>query len=178
MTRERISGATVGQRALELSEAAFRLELSYKLGEDGQPEELPEGLLITLEDLYFDFLGGSLPDEGWDALYRANLRHVFLCTQRVAREMVKAEIGGSITTVTSIEGVRAAPGYASYAAAKAGVINYTKTAALELAPHGISVNARCLDAGTVVSSELSQFDGQNWEKNVEALRNSHSGPTR
>jgi NAD(P)-dependent dehydrogenase (short-subunit alcohol dehydrogenase family) len=84
-------------------------------------------------------------EKGWDALYRANLRHVFLCTQRIAREMVKAKIGGSITTITSIEGVRAAPGYASYAAAKAGVINYTKTAALELAPHGIRVNALAPD---------------------------------
>jgi len=84
-------------------------------------------------------------EKGWDALYRANLRHVFLCTQRVARALVKAKMGGSITTVTSIEGVRAAPGYASYAAAKAGVINYTKTAALELAPHGIRVNALAPD---------------------------------
>ena len=49
-------------------------------------------------------------ENGWDALYRANLRHVLLCTQRVARGMVEAGIGGSITTVTSIEGVRAAPG--------------------------------------------------------------------
>lgn len=84
-------------------------------------------------------------EKGWDALYRANLRHVFLCTQRIARAMVKARIGGSITTVTSIEGVRAAPGYASYAAAKAGVINYTKTAALELAQYGIRVNALAPD---------------------------------
>ncbi len=84
-------------------------------------------------------------ENGWDALYRANLRHVILCTQRVARSMVEAGSGGSIINVTSIEGVRAAPGYAAYAAAKAGVINFTKTAALELAPHGIRVNALAPD---------------------------------
>jgi 3-oxoacyl-[acyl-carrier protein] reductase len=84
-------------------------------------------------------------ENGWDALYRANLKHVILCTQRVARVMVEHEIGGSIMSVTSIEGVRAAPGYAAYAAAKAGVINYTKTAALELAPLGIRVNALAPD---------------------------------
>ncbi|OBF25396.1 SDR family oxidoreductase [Mycobacterium sp. ACS4331] len=82
---------------------------------------------------------------GWDALYRSNLRHVLLCTQRVARAMAAAGLPGSIINVTSIEGVRAAPGYAAYAAAKAGVINYTQTAALELAPHGIRVNALAPD---------------------------------
>jgi 3-oxoacyl-[acyl-carrier protein] reductase len=84
-------------------------------------------------------------ENGWDALYRSNLKHVILCTQRVARAMVEHELGGSIISVTSIEGVRAAPGYAAYAAAKAGVINFTKTAALELAPHGIRVNALAPD---------------------------------
>lgn len=84
-------------------------------------------------------------ENGWDALYRANFKHVILCTQRVARTMVEAGSGGSIISVTSIEGVRAAPGYAAYAAAKAAVINFTKTAALELAPHGIRVNALAPD---------------------------------
>lgn len=82
---------------------------------------------------------------GWDALYRSNLRHVLLCTQRVARRLVHSARPGSIINITSIEGVRAAPGYAAYAAAKAGVINYTKTASFELAPHGIRVNALAPD---------------------------------
>jgi 3-oxoacyl-[acyl-carrier protein] reductase len=84
-------------------------------------------------------------ENGWDALYKSNLRHVYLCTQRVARGIVEQKLTGSIISVTSIEGVRAAPGFATYAAAKAGVINYTKTAALELATHGIRVNALAPD---------------------------------
>jgi NAD(P)-dependent dehydrogenase (short-subunit alcohol dehydrogenase family) len=84
-------------------------------------------------------------ENGWDALYKSNLRHVYLCTQRIARSLVEHQLAGSIISVTSIEGVRAAPGFATYAAAKAGVINYTKTAALELAPHRIRVNALAPD---------------------------------
>ncbi len=87
----------------------------------------------------------EVSENGIDALYRANLRHVIVCTQRVARVMVEAGRGGSIVNVASIEGVRAAPGYAAYAAAKAGVLNFTKTAALELAPHRIRVNALAPD---------------------------------
>jgi NAD(P)-dependent dehydrogenase (short-subunit alcohol dehydrogenase family) len=84
-------------------------------------------------------------ENGWDALYKSNLRHVYLCTQRVARSIIDQKVKGSIISVASIEGVRAAPGFATYAAAKAGVINYTKTAALELARYGIRVNALAPD---------------------------------
>ncbi|WP_094358343.1 SDR family NAD(P)-dependent oxidoreductase [Mycobacterium marinum] len=96
-------------------------------------------------------------EKGWDALYRSNLGHVLLCTQRVARRLVAAELPGSIMAITSIEGVRAAPGYAAYAAAKAGVVNYTKTAALELAHHGIRVNAIAPDI--TMTEGLAQLGG-------------------
>ena len=82
---------------------------------------------------------------GWEALIRINLTQVLLCTQRLAKAMVAAGAGGSIINVSTIEGVRAAPGFAAYAAAKAGVVNFTKTAALELAPHGIRVNGLAPD---------------------------------
>ena len=106
-------------------------------------------------------------ENGWDALYRSNLRHVLLCTQRVARRLVQTQRPGSVINITSIEGTRAAPGYAAYAAAKAGVINYTKTASFELAPHQIRVNALAPDitmtegleelAAGVISGEVGQI---------------------
>src|SRR5262245_63008197 len=79
--------------------------------------------------------------KGWHALWRANLESVLHCTQLVGRRLVAAGCGGSVINVVSIEGERAAPLYAAYAAAKAGAISVTRTLALELAPHRIRVNA-------------------------------------
>ncbi|CAN5697966.1 SDR family oxidoreductase [soil metagenome] len=104
---------------------------------------------------------------GWDALIRANLTQVLLCTQRVAREMVAAEQGGSIINISTIEGVRAAPGYAAYAAAKAGVINFTKTAALELAPHNIRVNGLAPDL--TITEGILNLSRSGWEQNAKVM---------
>lgn len=105
--------------------------------------------------------------KGWDALIRSNLTHLLLCTQRVARAMVDAGLGGSIVNVTSIEGTRAAPGYAAYAAAKAGVVNLTKTAALELAPHGIRVN--CLAPDVTLTEGLLAVAQPGFEGTIDAM---------
>ncbi len=120
-------------------------------------EALDRALAETLDrlgavDILVNNAGGTFraplvdtSDNGFDALHQANLGHVLRCTRRVAAAMIDAGRGGSIINVTSIEGVRAAPGYAAYAAAKAGVINLTQTAAVELGPHGIRVNALAPD---------------------------------
>jgi NAD(P)-dependent dehydrogenase (short-subunit alcohol dehydrogenase family) len=80
-------------------------------------------------------------EKGWDALLRANLKSVLHGTHFVGRHMRDHRAGGAIVNVVSIEASRAAPGYAVYAAAKAAVVNFTQTSAVELAPHGIRVNA-------------------------------------
>ena len=105
--------------------------------------------------------------KGWDALIRSNLTHLLLCTQRVARAMVQAETGGSIVNVTSIEGTRGAPGFAAYAAAKAGVINLTQTAALELAEHGIRVN--CLAPDVTITEGLLEMAGEMGMTQLERI---------
>jgi NAD(P)-dependent dehydrogenase (short-subunit alcohol dehydrogenase family) len=80
-------------------------------------------------------------EKGWDALVRTNLKTVFHGTRTVAPRMIAQGRGGSIINIVSIEGERAAPLFAPYAACKAGVINFTRSMALELAPHRIRVNA-------------------------------------
>jgi 3-oxoacyl-[acyl-carrier protein] reductase len=117
----------------------------------------------------------DVSEKGIDALHRANLRHVILCTQRVGRIMVAAGRGGSIVNVASIEGVRAAPGYAAYAAAKAGVLNLTKTVALELAPHRIRVNALAPDI--TWTEGLAQLAATSGDGLTEAERRARTALT-
>jgi len=119
---------------------------------------VPSILVNNAGGVFFSPLLETSPN-GWDALIRSNLTHLLLCTQRVAQAMVGADVRGSIVNVTSIEGTRAAPGYAAYAAAKAGVVNLTKTAALELAPHGIRVN--CLAPDFTLTEGLAALAGSS-----------------
>jgi NAD(P)-dependent dehydrogenase (short-subunit alcohol dehydrogenase family) len=77
----------------------------------------------------------------WDAVIDANQRSAFLCTQAAARRMIEQGEGGTIVNITSIEAEHPAPAHSHYNAAKAAVAMFTRSAALELGPHGIRVNA-------------------------------------
>ncbi len=82
----------------------------------------------------------DLQEKNWRRHIDLNLVSNLAATQSAIPLMIAGQRGGSIINVSSIEGARAAPGYAVYAACKAGINNLTRTLALELAEHGIRVN--------------------------------------
>ncbi|GAB4427267.1 MAG: SDR family oxidoreductase [Chloroflexi bacterium OHK40] len=80
-------------------------------------------------------------DEHWREVIEVNLNGAFICTQEAARHMVARGAGGSIVNISSVAQYAAQEHAAPYCAAKAALDGLTKTAAIELAPHGIRVNA-------------------------------------
>ena len=85
----------------------------------------------------------DLPEEEWDRVHSVNLRGTFLCTKAAARRMIAQGSGGRIVNIASEAGKAPFASGAHYSASKAGVIAFTRAAALELAPHKINVNSVC-----------------------------------
>jgi NAD(P)-dependent dehydrogenase (short-subunit alcohol dehydrogenase family) len=82
----------------------------------------------------------EMPEEEWDRVLRINLKGTFLCSQAVSRHMVQSG-EGRIINIASGRGVAGQARAAHYAASKAGVIAFTKSLAVELAPYNVVVNA-------------------------------------
>lgn len=85
------------------------------------------------------FLEATL--ESWNRVLGVILTGTFLCSQRVARQMVAQGRGGAIVNMVSTSGHRGETGRIAYGTAKAGVLNLTRSMAMQLAPHGIRVNS-------------------------------------
>jgi 2-hydroxycyclohexanecarboxyl-CoA dehydrogenase len=82
----------------------------------------------------------DLAEAEWDRMLGVHLRGTYLVTRAVLGDMVAAG-WGRIVTLSSVAGLRGGPNLSHYAAAKAGVIGFTKALALEVGPHGVTVNA-------------------------------------
>jgi NAD(P)-dependent dehydrogenase (short-subunit alcohol dehydrogenase family) len=89
---------------------------------------------------------GTEPAE-WDRMVDSNLRSVFLLTRAAAPELIKRK--GSVVSISSVAGLRPYAGLLAYCVSKAGVDMFTQCAALDLAPHGVRVNA--VNPGVVVT---------------------------
>lgn len=79
--------------------------------------------------------------DDWRALFAANLETAFFMSQAISRELLARSLRGSIVSVSSISGMNTAPFHIAYGTAKAAVVAMTRTMAVELAQHGIRVNA-------------------------------------
>ncbi len=108
-----------------------RLESSYGV---------PVLVLVNNAGVAADNLSPSLSDEEWATVIDTNLTAAFRLTRRALKSMMRAR-SGRIVNIASVVALRANPGQSNYAAAKAGLISFTKTVAVEVARRGITVNA-------------------------------------
>ena len=131
------------------------------------PEEVDNMVAKTIEaygsvDILVNNAGGAmfvkppekLKPEEWNAAIALNLTSVFLCSQAVGHHMIEAG-GGRIVNISSVAGMRLSPSFVHYGAAKAGVINLTKSLAVCWGPHNIHVN--CIAPGLTQTEGVAQW---------------------
>lgn len=96
-------------------------------------------ILVNNAGITRDGLLMRMKENDWDAVINTNLKGIYHCTKAVAKGMMKQR-SGRIVNMTSVVGLTGNAGQANYAAAKAGVIGFSKSMAKELASRGITVN--------------------------------------
>jgi 3-oxoacyl-[acyl-carrier protein] reductase len=129
-------GTAIGVPADVSSEPASEEMLARVAEELGSPVLV----LVNNAGVTADGLSMRLHDQDWSRVLDVNLTAAFRLTRGVLGPMMR-ERYGRIVNVASVVGLRANPGQANYAAAKAGLIALTRTAAVEVARRGITVNA-------------------------------------
>ena len=113
----------------------------------------------------------KMDEETWDAVLAVHLKGTFLCTQAAAKQMVAQGGGGRIVNTSSVSGMIGNFGQANYAAAKAGIYGLTRTAAIELRKHRVTVNALAPIAKTRLTEDLPMF-----QSGMDTLTPEHVAP--
>jgi NAD(P)-dependent dehydrogenase (short-subunit alcohol dehydrogenase family) len=112
----------------------------------------------------------KMDDAMWDDVVRVHLTGTFYVSQAFVKQLLVQGEGGRIVNTTSVSGMLGNFGQANYAAAKAGVYGLTRTMAIELQKHRITVNAVAPIAKTRMTSDLPMF------QNVDSLSAEHVAP--
>jgi 3-oxoacyl-[acyl-carrier protein] reductase len=123
-------------RVLDVADAEAIESFVKSVGDEfGAPTLLINNAGITRDNLLL-----RMKDEEWDDVIRTNLSSIFRLSKACLRGMMKAK-GGRIVNVTSVVGATGNAGQANYAAAKAGIVGFTKSLAKEVGSRNITVNA-------------------------------------
>lgn len=147
---------TGAPRVLLFQADVSRPEEAANLVQAGVDEFGRLDIVVNNAGITRDNLVMRMKDEDWDAVLNVNLKGAFNITRAVLRHMLKARYG-RIVNISSVIGLRGNAGQANYAAAKAGLIGFTKSVAREVGSRNITVNA--VAPGfilTEMTKELSQ----------------------
>jgi 3-oxoacyl-[acyl-carrier protein] reductase len=132
---ERLAAAGGAGRVLDVTDAAAVDALIEEVGKTfGAPSILVNNAGITRDQLLM-----RMREEDWQAIIDTNLSSVFRTSRAVLRGMMKAR-KGRIISIASVIGLTGNPGQSNYAAAKAGIIAFSKSLAREIGSRGITVN--------------------------------------
>jgi NAD(P)-dependent dehydrogenase (short-subunit alcohol dehydrogenase family) len=186
--RDGASVVAVGRKAAALAETAHEVELA---GGRCATVELDvtaaDGPAVLVEKASAAFGGVTVlvnaagiiatgtvqttSDAAWDEMLDVNLRAPFRLMRAFAPLLIAAR--GSVVNVSSVTGLRAFPGVLAYCVSKAGVDQLTRCAALEMAPHGVRVNA--VNPGVVVTNlhRRSGVDEENYAAFLERSKGTH-----
>ena len=120
-------------------------------------------ILINNAGIRRDNILALMKAEDWEVVMDINLKGVFNCCKAVLRPLLKQKRGGKIINITSIAGVFGNSGQSNYAAAKAGVIAFTKSLAKEIGKRGITVNSV---APGFIDTDMTESLPQQYKENV------------
>lgn len=134
---ERLQGISKDSKGyvLDVNDGDSAAALVKTVGEElGAPTILVNNAGITRDQILM-----RMKDEDWDSIMNTNLRSVFRLSKACLRGMMKAR-GGRIISIASVVGSTGNPGQSNYAAAKAGMVGFSRSLALEIASRNITVN--------------------------------------
>jgi len=136
--------------------AAFADQVAAEFG--------PVAILVNNAGVTRDNLLARMKDEEWDEIQATNLKSVFVLSRAVLRAMMKAR-AGRIVNITSVVGHTGNPGQANYAAAKAGILGFSKSLAREVGSRNITVN--CVAPGFIETDMTRSLAEEQVKKLVE-----------
>jgi 3-oxoacyl-[acyl-carrier protein] reductase len=162
----RAKGHRAEARALDVTDpAAIDAAVSGTLAAHGRLDILVNNAGITRDQLLL-----RLKRDDWDAVIGTNLTAVAMLTQAALKPMIKQR-AGRIINLTSVVGQSGNAGQSNYAAAKAGLIGFTKAMALEVASRGITVNAVAPGMiDTDMTRALPQGAQESWTERIPLKR--------
>jgi len=129
-----------------------------------QEEFGPVAILVNNAGITRDNLLARMKDDEWDDVQQTNLKSVFVLSRAVLRAMMKAR-AGRIVNVSSVVGFTGNPGQTNYAAAKAGIVGFSRSLAREVGSRNITVN--CVAPGFIETDMTRALQPEQVKKLVE-----------